>query len=113
MNAAQRARKRWRREHGGVPEDSIGRPIPPARPQFHRLHMPTKESAESAAENLRARGRIAEVIHRPSFQPFGGGELPWCVKASASAAEIRDPGYFYDVYQTLADKLGGEYGGCA
>lgn len=116
MNAAQRARKRWKREKNKrvvrVDADE-----PPAQ-QFHYLHVPKKEDAEELARGFILRGRAATMTHQPTFDPPQPGDraqdrpLPWLVKVAASEAEMDNPGFFFDKYQDFAAQFGGEYGGC-
>lgn len=105
MNAAQRARKRWKRERRMVPVDEPA-PERTLKTQFHRFYLRTTEKADELAAGLAARGRHVQKLET-------SGPLRWRVLMKATEAEMLDPGHFIGKYQEFAVMFGGEYGGLA
>lgn len=102
MNAAQRAAKRFRREHRKVAEDAP--PAPVVRAQFHRFYLPTREKADELAQGMAARGREVTIVQR-------SGALPWQAMLRANQKEMTDPGLYAGHYHEFAEMFGGQYGG--
>jgi hypothetical protein len=106
MNAAQRAQKRWKREKRA---DRADRPRL-VRGVEHTFYMPTKESCEAIA--LAFPGREVKRYHRPQRDEYEG-TLQWRAVVTATDREAVNPEMLFDQFQDLAEKHGGEYGGCS